>query len=60
MAILRVQGKWKINEKSIVDCFGFEKNYFISFLKYMESSKNSEVKEKSNFKISKEQNYQFK
>jgi hypothetical protein len=61
MAILRVNGKWKINQKNINDCFGYEKQYFISFLKYMKESKESEeLFEKSNFKISKDKNYQFK
>lgn len=60
--INKSNGFWLVNNKRLNDCFGYEKDFFVSFLKFMNYENDLKITEtflnpKNNFK---KHNYQFK
>lgn len=42
MVITKNNATWMVNGKKLNDCFGFERDFFISFLRFMTHEKSLE------------------
>lgn len=56
--IEKINGRWLVNKKPISECYGYEVDFFLAFLKFMKFPKE-EVRKKTNGTNKKIFNYKY-